>query len=145
MDLNEILTSVCNLVEPKLPAGVLMRRQLAPLTPTLCLPGHLSQALLAIIDNAVQAAATRLDGGEVKVSSHASDGQSVLVVEDNGNGIETAALARVFDPFYTTRPVGQGTGLGLTVARDIVQVHGGRVELDSTPGEGTRVSVIIPQ
>ncbi|HET6718469.1 MAG TPA: ATP-binding protein [Rhodocyclaceae bacterium] len=145
MDLNEILASVCNLVEPKLPPGVMLRRALNPLPRTMCLPGHLSQALLAIVDNAVQAAATRLDGGEVKVSSHAVNDQSVLVVEDNGNGIEAAALARVFDPFYTTRPVGQGTGLGLTVARDIVQVHGGQIELDSTPGQGTRVSVMIPQ
>ena len=155
MDLNEILASACNMVEPQLPAGIRLQRDFHPLPPTLCLPGHLSQALLAILKNARQAiedhaAMVGVAGvvgaaGEIRVSSHWCDEQSELLIEDNGVGIEAENLPHVYDPFFTTRPVGQGTGLGLSVARDIVQVHGGRIEIESTPGQGTRVAVRIPQ
>lgn len=149
MDLSAILASACNMIEPKLPAGVRLLRDLHPLPPTLCLPGHLSQALLGMLNNARQAIedqnATSAAGGEIRVSSRLVNQQSVLVIEDTGIGIPAANLAHVYDPFFTTRPVGQGTGLGLTVARDIVQVHGGQIEIDSTPGQGTRISVSIPQ
>ena len=149
MDLNEILSSACNMIEPKLPVGVRLMRDLHPLPLTLCLPGHLSQALLAILNNARQAieapAVTGSGRGEIRVSSYVAQNQSVLVIEDSGVGIEASNLSHVYDPFFTTRPVGQGTGLGLTVARDIVQVHGGTIELTSKPGQGTRVSVSLPQ
>ena len=65
-------------------------------------------------------------------------------VHDEGAGIPVEVEARMFDPFFTTKKRGQGTGLGLTVVAHVVRNHGGRVELESKPGRGTRVTVLWP-
>ena len=65
-------------------------------------------------------------------------------MDDNGKGIAGDALPKIFDPFYTTKEVGKGTGLGLSIAYKIVTQHGGRIEVRSTPGVGTTVSVTLP-
>jgi signal transduction histidine kinase len=72
-------------------------------------------------------------------------GEEVWVeIEDNGSGIAQESLSRIFDPFFTTKPIGQGTGLGLSLAYGIVNKHGGRIEVESTVGVGTRFKVHIP-
>jgi len=72
-------------------------------------------------------------------------GQRVLVtVADSGPGIRTEHLARIFEPFFTTKAEGQGTGLGLAICRRISESHGGRISVDSQPGQGTRVTVTVP-
>jgi two-component system cell cycle sensor histidine kinase/response regulator CckA len=65
-------------------------------------------------------------------------------VRDNGLGIVSPALERIFEPFFTTKGVGRGTGLGLATAWHLVQNAGGRIEVDSTPGEGTAFHVYLP-
>jgi signal transduction histidine kinase len=65
-------------------------------------------------------------------------------VADNGTGIAAENLQRIFDPFFTTKPVGKGTGLGLSLSYGIVQKHGGRMEVSSELGVGTRFRVTIP-
>ena len=65
-------------------------------------------------------------------------------VADDGSGIAPADLARVFDPFFTTKPVGKGTGLGLAISYEIVQRHGGEIEVRSELGRGTVFSVWLP-
>ena len=67
-----------------------------------------------------------------------------IVVEDDGCGIPEKSRDQVFDPFFTTKKRGQGTGLGLTVAAQIVRNHGGQIELDSNPGQGTRIALLWP-
>ena len=67
-----------------------------------------------------------------------------LTVEDSGHGMGTEVLERAFEPFYTTKPKGQGTGLGLATVYGIVTQAGGSIEIDSQPGEGTTVSVLLP-
>ncbi|WP_198929175.1 sensor histidine kinase [Marinobacter sp. X15-166B] len=73
-----------------------------------------------------------------------SHGRVQVTIQDNGCGIPDAVRAQVFDAFFTTRPVGAGTGLGLTVARDIVHMHHGTLQLDSQEGGGTRVTLSLP-
>ena len=144
VDVNQLLASACKMAEKGLPSGATLVCELGALKPLLCLPGHLAQAFLAILNNAVQAIEGKGADGEVRVCSRFDGRQTLIEVRDNGVGIDQDALGRVFDPFYTTRPVGKGTGLGLTVTRDIVRAHGGEIEFDSIPAVGTTVTVSLP-
>ncbi len=65
-------------------------------------------------------------------------------MSDNGHGIAPGIRERVFDPFFTTKPIGKGTGLGLSISYGIVKDHGGSIDFESQPGQGTRFTVLIP-
>jgi two-component system sensor histidine kinase HydH len=103
--------------------------------------GQLEQVLVNLLMNAVDACAS---GGRVTVSAAARDGRVVLDVADDGCGIAAEHLPLVLDPFFTTKKRGQGTGLGLTIAADIVKNHRGTLDLESAPGVGTRARVTLP-
>jgi signal transduction histidine kinase/CheY-like chemotaxis protein len=105
-------------------------------------PGQLEQVIVNLVHNARDALAAA--GTVSVVSGLCADGSAELRVEDNGAGMDPAILSRVFEPFFTTKPPGQGTGLGLTAAYRIVNELGGRIEMDSAIGKGTRVSVLLP-
>lgn len=105
----------------------------------------LEQALAEVVRNGMQAAGLdgelRIDGGW----HEKSDGSVLeLRISDDGPGMDQATLEHAFDPFFTTRPVGSGVGLGLTVAREIVLAHGGDIHIDSAPGNGCRVTIRLP-
>jgi PAS domain S-box-containing protein len=103
----------------------------------LAAAGQLSQAIANLLDNAAEALPA--DGGQdivVRIGRTATNGACVEV-EDPGSGIPPDVLGRVFDPFFTTRPIGQGIGLGLSVAHAIVTAHGGTISATSTPGKGS--------
>jgi two-component system NtrC family sensor kinase len=68
----------------------------------------------------------------------------LIEISDTGCGIEPALLPRIFDPFYTTKDVGQGTGLGLSISHNIITGHGGRIDVDSKPGHGTCFRIYLP-
>lgn len=82
--------------------------------------------------------------GRLRLATGATGVEVWIEVADSGCGMSDAVRTRIFEPFFTTKPVGKGTGLGLSLAYNIVQKHGGRIEVDSTPGEGTRFSVWLP-
>jgi signal transduction histidine kinase len=67
-----------------------------------------------------------------------------LVITDTGSGMSEEVLQRAFDPFFTTKPVGQGTGLGLSITRNIVEAHGGALDVKTAPGAGTTVRLWLP-
>lgn len=139
-DLNQNLRSVAHMARTQF-GHVRIELDLQPLPPLFCAPGKLNQVFLSLVQNAAQAVA---DGGVVRIDSICMDGTVRVRVRDNGAGMTPEVLARAFDPFFTTRAVGQGTGLGLTVSRDIVMAHGGRIDIDSAPGRGTTVTVSLP-
>lgn len=111
-------------------------------------PGALTQVMVNLLTNACQA--MRASGGVLAVRLVAAApedggaGQLVLHVRDTGHGMPAQVLEHVFEPFFTTREVGEGTGLGLSVAHGIVESMGGRIEVESTPGEGTEFLVYLP-
>jgi two-component system NtrC family sensor kinase len=80
----------------------------------------------------------------VVVSSEAQDGNVIISVQDNGVGISEATYGKIFQPFFTTKGPGQGTGLGLSISYDIIKAHGGKIEVSSQEGEGTRFDVVLP-
>jgi len=109
-----------------------------------CIPQEIEQALLALEINSIEAMP---EGGTLTVGLRAdADGQSARVfVKDTGVGIATEDLAHVFEPFYTTKKDGKGTGLGLSVVFGIVKRHGGSVDVESTVGLGTTVTITLPR
>jgi len=97
-------------------------------------------ALTHIFDNAIKA-----EPSIVRVDcKRLTEQQVTLVIEDNGHGMSAEVLSRVFDPFFTTRDVGDGRGLGLTVSYAIVRQHGGQIEFQSSPGKGTVCTITLP-
>jgi len=108
-----------------------------------CLPLQINQVVMNLVVNAAHAIGeTR---GRITVRTGCEDEQQVwLEVADTGSGIAPEVLARIFDPFFTTKAVGQGTGLGLSLAYGIVRKHGGRIEVDTAPGAGSRFRVWLP-
>lgn len=142
VDPNELLTAVAQIIRGQLAQGQELLLDLQPLPAIPCLPGYLNQAFLEILNNARQA----LNGhaqGKITLTSKMQGDEVVIVVEDNGAGMSQEVLAHVFEPFYTTRDPNEGTGLGLTVARDIILAHDGRIQIDSIPGRGTTVSLTL--
>ena len=120
--------------------GALLRLELEEgLAPVSGSESALEQVVVNLAWNAIEASAR-----EVVVHSRARDGEVELAVVDDGVGIPLEDQARVFDPLFTTRRSGGGTGLGLALAQGIVQGYGGRIELSSRPGQGTTVSVRLP-
>jgi signal transduction histidine kinase len=111
-----------------------------------CAATQISQVLINLLVNALQAveSAGRGEDGRIRLAGRSAGAEVVLEVEDNGCGIKPEDLPRIFDPFFTRKPVGQGTGLGLSISHGIVTGHGGRIEVDSRPGEGTRFRLWLP-
>jgi signal transduction histidine kinase len=100
---------------------------------------QLRQVLLNLFLNSLQA----MNGhGRLSVSTALSDTELIVTIADSGCGIPPKDLQKVFDPFFSTKPA--GTGLGLAVARNIIEEHGGRIEIVSGVGQGTRVSIRFP-
>ena len=106
---------------------------------------QLNQVFLNLLVNAMHAIeSTRREDGRIVITTVAGDGEIIVEVADNGCGIPDEVLPQVFDPFFTTKEVGDGTGLGLSITHSIVQDHGGRLELESELGVGTRFRVFLP-
>lgn len=105
-------------------------------------PARLQQVVVNLIVNAVQAMPT---GGTLKIQTSSKKNQAVLVVEDSGVGMDDRVRERIFVPFFTTKEVNEGTGLGLAVVHGIVTAHGGSIRVESKPGTGTRFEVCLPQ
>lgn len=122
--------------------GVTVETDFAELPQVLCSPGPLNQAISNILTNAIQASRA---GQTVRACTREADVWYVIEVTDRGVGIPAEHLGKVFDPFFTTKPVGSGTGLGLSIAHQVVAAHQGRIEIDSTPGAGTTVRILLPR
>ncbi len=103
---------------------------------------QISQLVMNIVLNAYDA--MREKGGTLLVSTRISGEEVVIRFKDNGCGMDTETMSRIFDPFYTTKESGKGTGLGLAIVAQIVETHGGKIYVDSEPGAGTEFRIYIP-
>ena len=143
LDVNVVINDVLSLVEHQLQSGnVKVRRELS--TPPPVIQGvefKVQQVFLNLFLNARDAMPT---GGWLIVTSRSENGSAVVEVSDTGSGIATEHLSRIYDPFFTTKAVGQGTGLGLSVTYGVVQEHLGTIECESHPGQGTRFTLTLP-
>ncbi|HWP03163.1 MAG TPA: ATP-binding protein [Gemmatimonadaceae bacterium] len=144
-DVNEVVQRVARLrALHQRRAGVALDMDLDPASPVAsCAPEKLEQVILNLVINAEQAlqnAAVR----RVAVQTRSLAGAVEIMVADTGRGIETWAQKRIFDPFFSTKGAGEGTGLGLTIARRIVLGAGGTMRVSSQPNEGAVFTVTLP-
>jgi signal transduction histidine kinase len=143
-DINNSLHEAVRMVEAQMPPGIHFRFDLLPLPNIVCLPGHLNQLFFNVIRNAMLAIKDAGRPGEIKISSEADDEGIHIRIHDTGVGMTKEQIEHAFEPFYTTRQVGSGVGLGLATARNVVQAHSGRISLDSQPDAGTTVTMFFP-
>jgi two-component system, NtrC family, sensor kinase len=141
-NVNEGVQATLLIAKPSL-RKVDVERRLGDVPSITCSPSQVNQVLLNLVTNAAQA--IDKPRGRIVVATRRAGADAIAIdVQDNGRGIAPDALPRIFDPFYTTKEPGKGTGLGLSIAYKIVSQHGGRIDVRSTPGEGTTVTVVLP-
>jgi signal transduction histidine kinase len=104
---------------------------------------QIRQMLVNLVQNGLDACAGR---GEVTVSAGlGADGRSVVIrVRDTGSGMPPEVLSQIFTPFYTTKQLGKGTGMGLSIVYGVVKMHAGDISVDSSPGSGTTFHIRLP-
>jgi len=141
VDLHAALDSTLNIVRNEIKYKASIVRSYGDLPEIQCLPSRLNQVFLNLLVNAGHAIDAN---GTITVSTGVDSQEAWVRVADTGCGIAPEHLNRIFEPFFTTKPVGQGTGLGLSVSYAIVRKHGGRIEVESTIGRGTRFTVFLP-
>jgi len=101
----------------------------------------IEQVLVNILLNA----ADSIEGhGRIHITTDIEDQEVKVVVSDNGQGIRPEHIRRIFDPFFTTKEIGKGTGLGMYISHQIIKDHGGRIEVESRPDHGTRITIVLP-
>lgn len=140
VDLHEGLASTLTILGHELRQVDVVTRY-GTLPAVRCHPHRLTQVWTNLVMNAAQAMP---DGGRLEISTAALDDHVVITFVDTGVGIDAATLPRIFEPGFTTKGERIGMGLGLLIVREIVDQHGGRIDVESTPGEGTRFRVTLP-
>jgi hypothetical protein len=143
IDLNIVINDVLGLLEHQLEIHrIRVRRDLSE-TPVMVLGQEqkLQQVFLNLFMNARDAMPK---GGWLSVSTRGEAGRVIAEVADTGSGIPSEYMARIYDPFFTTKAIGQGTGLGLSITYGIVREHDGGIDCDSVMGQGTRFSLSFP-
>jgi PAS domain S-box-containing protein len=127
--------------------GVVVEQNYGEVRKVRCVIDQLKQVLLNLMVNALHAidSAERREGGKIAISTAPAGSAVMIEVADNGCGIDARDVPKLFDPFFTTKPVGEGTGLGLFITHNIVTSHGGRIDVHSVRGAGTRFQVFLPR
>jgi signal transduction histidine kinase len=152
LDLAATVQTSLPLLRAMLPANVRLDAELDPVPFLDGNAGQLHQILINVVSNASQAigdapGSITVSVGMAKSPFGAELGAPEcvrLAIADTGCGMTPETIGRMFDPFFTTKPVGEGTGLGLTVVHSIVTEHGGCIDVNSRPGQGTRISIHFP-
>jgi len=141
-DLNAVIQRSAGMVKHEVTrARVALNLTLGADLPQLALDVFkIQQVLVNVLTNATHATPP---GGTITVRTYDRDGVIILEVDDTGSGIAPEALDKLFDPFFTTKPAGKGTGLGLAVARQIVEMHGASIDIGNRPEGGARVTVMF--
>ena len=144
IDLNAVIGDVSALLEHQFEVGrIKIRRELAPASVVVRGTEHqLQQVFLNLFLNARDAMPS---GGWLSVATRVDDGRVMAEIADTGSGIPPEHLARIYDPFFTTKAIGRGTGLGLSITYGIIRTHDGIIHCSSVVGQGTRFTLSLPR
>ncbi|MBL7994079.1 GAF domain-containing protein [bacterium] len=147
-DLNEGIEKMLQFFRNQTENRIKILTNLTPLPLVHCFPGHLNQVFSNMILNSIEAI---MNEGTITISTRACDGNEFLNVRhvridiaDTGTGIKPENVDKIYDPFYTTKDIGQGQGLGLAIAYGIVSRHSGKILVSSEYGKGTNMTILIP-
>ena len=141
-DLNAGLESTLNIVRNELKYKTTIEKELGDIPLVPCFMQEINQVFMNLLVNAGQAIA---DQGTIHIRTYREDDWICVQVTDSGKGMSTEVQKRIFEPFFTTKRVGEGTGLGLSMAYQIiVEKHGGQLLVESTEGQGTTFTVMLP-
>jgi len=141
VDVGERITRALALAQPRINDRVEVFKQVGPLPRVRCVASDLDQVFLALITNA---ALSIEDKGKIAIGARLAGEQIEVVFEDNGVGMADNILPNIFEPFFSTRPAGEGTGLGLTIAHKIITGLGGSIRVQTTPRQGSVFTVTLP-
>lgn len=142
-DIHEGIDSTIRLLSRYFSGGnIRLLREYGELPSVEAYSAQLNQVWANLLINAAQAVAEK--GGDVCIRTQMDGDSVVIAVSDNGVGISPENLNRIFDPFFTTKAVGDGTGLGLSISFGIIERHGGKITVESKPGQGSTFTVTLP-
>ncbi|WP_084610158.1 ATP-binding protein [Archangium violaceum] len=146
VDLHAVLDSAVMLAANEIKHRARLKREYGPMPHVKGNEGRLCQVFLNLVVNAAQAIPEgAAEKNEIRlVTREGEQGRVIAEVQDSGSGIPPEVMGRIFDPFFTTKPVGVGTGLGLSICHGIITSLGGEISVESQPGRGTTVRVVLP-
>lgn len=145
VDLNEIIDGACSMTFNEIRHRAALQRDSSPLPLIMGDRGKLAQVFTNLLINAAHAIEPgAAEQNRIRVTTSITRSEVIATIEDTGCGISQENLDRIFKPFFTTKPRGQGTGLGLPLSADIVEKHDGQLRVTSTVGKGTRFEVALP-
>ena len=140
-NIHEGLDSTLTLIQHQLKNRVEVHKNYGDIPDITCYPNQLNQVFMNVLVNAGQA----IEGkGEIFVRTCREKDQVLVEIRDTGKGIAKEHLDSIFEPGFTTKGCGIGTGLGLTIVQQIIEKHNGRVDVESEPGKGTTFRIILP-
>lgn len=146
-DMNEGLDSTLVIINNQLNNKIKVIKQYSNLPPIECYPGKLNQVFLNIISNAIFAVQKKFGesiGGEIIINTNHDENNVYIKITDNGVGMDSKTQKKVFEPFFTTKDVGEGTGLGMSIAYNTIKRHNGQIKINSTLNEGTEFILQLP-
>jgi signal transduction histidine kinase len=141
-DLHQGIDSTLNIVNNEVKYKADIVKEYGAIPEVECLPSQINQVIMNIVVNGAQAIEGRR--GRITIRTGASGGNVWIEIADNGCGIPQAIQSRIFAPFFTTKPIGTGTGLGLSLSYGIIQKHRGRIDMQSEEGVGTTFRIELP-
>ncbi|GAB3424297.1 sensor histidine kinase [Niabella aquatica] len=147
-NLNEGIQSTLMLVKNAFPKDFVLKKEFGSIPDVECTPGKINQVFMNIITNGLQSIAERQEAnpgtGILTIRTTEENGHVKISIKDNGTGIKEGVREKIFEPFYTTKPVGQGTGLGMSIVKGIIDSHKGTIEVISNFGEGAEFVITLP-
>lgn len=145
-NVNDCINTTLKIIQPKL-ADIKIITELEDIPPIDCYPGKLNQFFLNTIDNAIYAVnAVKKPNhkGEIEIKTALKNDHIRVTLKDNGIGMDENTKNKIFDPFFTTKDVGEGTGLGMSIAHGILEMHQAKIEIESEIDKGTQIKIFLP-